>query len=227
MKKIKGVVFDFDGTLAELQINFELMKRKIASVAACFMPSRPEPDHVPALEWLDMLAREIERNDPALALEFHCRGRLIITAMELDAARVSSLFPYTRPVLDSLARKGVATAIITRNSHCAVKTVFPDVEKRCGVFISREDAPSVKPDPAHALAALKKIGINPEESIVIGDHLLDIDTARNAEIRCGVVATGSLSLEELSVGEPDFMASDLLGLMRELEEKNLLQPAAR
>ncbi len=222
MEKFKAVVFDFDGTLAELQIDFQLMKKKIAAVASCFLPQRPEPNHVPALEWLDMLALEIERQDHALALEFHCRGRLIITAMELDAARSAALFPYTRLVLESLSEKGVATAIITRNSHCAVKSVFPDIEKMCGVFMSREDAPAVKPDPAHALAALKKINARPEEAIVIGDHLLDIDTARNADIRCGAVATGRLSLDELRAGRPDFLARDLPGLIRELEERNLL-----
>lgn len=117
------------------------MKTKIAALGEVFLEKRPTPGPTPALEWLEELVQEAMKWDRDEGLEFRSRGRLVITAMEMDAAREGSLFEFTRPTLEKLDACGVATGVITRNISAAVKTVFPDIEDAVKVFIPREDAP--------------------------------------------------------------------------------------
>ena len=220
--RIRAMVFDFDGTLARLTIDFALMKRKLAALASAFLPRPPAPGPTPALEWLDELAARIGAEDPDHGNEFHSRGRLVITAMELDAAKEGELFPGTRPLLAMLARRGVRTGIITRNCTAAVRRVFPDVRESCGVFVPREDAPRVKPDPAHLLAALAALDTPPHDALMVGDHPLDIETARRAGAKSAAVASGATGSEALSGAGPDFLAQDLRGLIDQLTARGLL-----
>lgn len=219
---IRALVFDFDGTLARLTIDFELMKRRIASLAAVFLPHRPQPNSVPALEWLEELAARVAETDKGLAREFHCRARLAITAMELDAAREAELFVGTRPMLEGLARRGLACAVITRNSTAAVKVVFPDIHEHCRAFIAREDAPRVKPHPEHLLSALDRLAVDPGRALMVGDHPMDIETAKRAGTLSAGVASGRVGESALLEAGADFVAPDCAGLVQMLDSQGLL-----
>lgn len=219
---LQALLFDFDGTLADLTIDFARLRRKITALAEPFLGEEPEPSELPVLEWLDELADEIRGFDHALGQEFHCRGRLVIQATELDAAREARLFAFTRPLLASLRACGVKTGILTRNSTAAVRVVFPDVLACCDALVAREDTPRVKPDPAHARAVLARLGVAPAAALLVGDHALDIQAARAAGLASAAVTSGHASREELAAAAPDHLARDCAELMRLLSEQKLL-----
>lgn len=221
----QALLFDFDGTLAHLTIDFALLRRKIAALAESFLGEQPEVEEgrsVPVLEWLDELADEVREFDHALGQEFHCRGRLVIQATELDAARQAELFPFTRPLLSALRAGGVRTGILTRNSTAAVKVVFPDVEAACDAFVAREDAPRVKPHPDHALEVLRRLGVAPHRAILVGDHPLDVETARRAGLFSAAVASGAVPREVLAEAGPDWLAADCAELADQLRREGVL-----
>lgn len=215
---LRALIFDFDGTLAELHIDFDLLRHKITALAEAMLDARPEPSSLPVLEWLDQLALEVEQNRGRdVALELHSRGRLIIQATELDAARQGRLFPYSRRVLASLARRKVRTAVITRNSTAAVLQVFPEIRECCDVFLPREETSAVKPDPAHLLAALSRLKVEPSQALMVGDHPMDIETGKRVGALTAGVASGRLDQDDLAEEAPDFLAQDVDDLVRLLD----------
>jgi len=222
MRKLDAIIFDFDGTLAELTIDFDLMKRKIAALGEVFLGERPRPGRTPALEWLEELVQETFKRDRDEGMEFRTRGKLVIAAMELDAAREGKLFEFTRPVLETLGSRGVAAGVITRNISAAVKEVFPDIEELTQVFIPRELAPCVKPDPDHLLKALECIGADPARSLMVGDHPMDIETAKAAGSLSAAVTSGKMGAEAFRPLAPDFVAPDVGALMGDLDQKGML-----
>ncbi|MGE4293305.1 MAG: HAD family hydrolase [Desulfovibrio sp.] len=223
MGEIRAMVFDFDGTLAELTIDFSLMKRRVSALAAAFLGEEPEQSALPVLEWMKELAAEVEEFEGSeLALEFHSRARLVVNATELDAARSGRLFPFTEVMLDELAARGVGTAVITRNSTAAVRTVFPEIAKRCGAFIPREDAVAVKPDPAHVLQALERLGIAPGSALVAGDHGMDIAAGRAAGCATAGVLSGNMNAQALEAFRPDYIEADAAALVRRLMDEGRL-----
>ena len=217
-----ALLFDFDGTLSHLTIDFTRLRRKITALAEAFLGEEPEPSDLPVLEWIGVIADEIALMDEDLGKQFHTRGRLVVQATELDAAREAELFPSTRPLLASLRASGVKTGILTRNSTAAVKLVFPDVTACCDAFMAREDTQNVKPHPDHAQTLLERLGVAPGRALLVGDHPLDIETARRAGIFSAAVHSGHASAAELTAAGPDFLARDCQELLRALSEHSLL-----
>ena len=220
--KLEAFVFDFDGTLAELHLDFGEMKRLVGTLAGEYLPEPPVPPAVPALEWLESLAQTIESTNPAAAAEFRARAALLIRELELESARRGRLFPFTRTILEELGRKSVKIAVITRNCEEAVRLVFPDLERFCGALLTRDHVPKVKPDPDHLFRALHKIGSRPETAIMVGDHPLDIRTGRDAGVMTAGVSSGYASRGDLAGSGADWTANNCEELVRTLEREGLL-----
>lgn len=219
---LSAIVFDFDGTLAELHIDFSRLKHQLAAIAAAFLDGEASEVSLPALEYVEHIHRCLEKRSLSAAREFHSRCRLLITATEMDAARKGRLFPDALAVLHGLRQKRIRTGIITRNCSAAVGLVAPEIKIWCDAFLPREDVTRVKPHPEHLLTALQAMEVSVAESLMVGDHPLDIETAKRAGCRSAGVCTGHTSREALLAECPDILAEDLRDLMAQLAAKGLL-----
>jgi phosphoglycolate phosphatase len=222
MKNIEAIIFDFDGTLAELTIDFDEMKKRLKALGSAFLDPLPEKNDIPALEWVDFIADCLSADDPDLGKEFHTRCRFLIITMEVEAARNGKLFPFTCEILSSLRNSGIKTGIITRNTASAVRELVPDIDDISGCFLSREDVQNVKPHPEHLFKALEKIGVSAENSLMVGDHPMDLETGKRAGAMTAGVATGRMSVEELKKSNPDFVAANCSELIQLLEKEGLV-----
>jgi phosphoglycolate phosphatase len=221
-EKVQAMVFDFDGTLAELRLDFAEMKRRLSGLAESYLSrALPEPV-VPALEWSEMLRALIEESDTDCAEEFRYRANELVVRMELESAHRGCLFPFTRPILRLLGRRGIRTAIITRNCEAAVRVVFNDMDEFCTTFLARDHVPRVKPDPDHLFRALKKTKANPAGALIVGDHPLDVQTGKRAGILTAGVWSGSASSADLMKSGADWVARNCEELMRVLSEQKLI-----
>lgn len=206
--KIESFVFDFDGTLAVLRLDFAAMKLRLNALAANYFAPTPPPPFLPVLEWLAWLDERIRESTGDRTGEFRHKALAMISEMELQAARSGALFPFTRPLLKSLAEKGAKTVVVTRNCEAAVRLVFPDISDYCSGFFPRDHVLSPKPDPAHLIHALDSIGARLQTAIMIGDHPMDIQTGKAAGVMTAGVCSGSTCKEELVRAGADWVADD-------------------
>ncbi|TVM33025.1 HAD family hydrolase [Oceanidesulfovibrio marinus] len=213
---LEAVVFDFDGTLAELILDFAEMRRLVARTAAPFLSAEPAPGSTPVLEWLATLAAEAETLAVGSGAALTESALAAIEAMEVESAARGILFPFTRPLLDDLRKRGLACGIITRNCSKAVRTVFPDVDEHLEVVLTRDDVPRPKPHPAHLLDAIRRMGVDSRATLMVGDHPMDMETARAAGTRAGGVASGRITLDALSASGADIVAPDCAALFKPL-----------
>lgn len=219
---VKAVVFDFDGTLAELTIDFDVMRQGVAAVAGRYFASRPEPDSLPVLEWVENLRLLLAEEDRGAAADFFRACHELIKDMEMEGAARGRLFSATRPLLRSLAASGVACGVITRNCADAVLRVFPDMAEHCGCFLARDHVTRVKPDPEHLLTALTRLGCPPERGLMIGDHPMDVHTGIRAGTLTAGVAGGRMSEEDLRRAGALVTAPNLEELAARLKQAGLL-----
>jgi phosphoglycolate phosphatase len=193
---IQSIVFDFDGTLAELHIDFIEMRIRLESLASEYIPITWKAPLPPVLELLTMLTEKVAELRNGAAAEFQARASVLITGLEVEAAAKGCLFPFTRGLLEKLARRGIKSAIITRNCEKAVRMVFPDLDTYCTHLLSREHVERVKPHPDHLLKALRLIGSTPGAALMVGDHPLDIETG----LRAGTLTAGGSWHREVPIG---------------------------
>lgn len=243
---VRAVVFDFDGTLAAPTLDFGVMRRAVAEAMRPHLdphpapqphPQRdathrpyplhpPDPSHapdrpgrpdLPVMEWIAHVTALLEAHGrPADAAALHADAHAAIRRVEVEAAARGSLFPFTRPMLAKLAALDVSVAIVTRNCPEAVRAVFPDVDALCPCLLTRDDVPSVKPDPDHLLRALGMLGRPPAEALMVGDHPMDIVTGHRAGTLTAGVASGESPAHALHEAGAHVVADDCAALMVQL-----------
>ena len=220
--RLESIVFDFDGTLAELHLDFPAMKRQIRALAQQYFDHSLPELNLPALEWLGILVAALHESNASAAATLERRAAALIREIELDAAYRGSLFSFTRSILQSLQQQRIKIAIITRNCEEAVRIVFPDLDRYCAGFLARDHVLRVKPDPNHLFHALEKIAASPKTALMVGDHPLDIQTGQRAGTMTAGVWSGTATQEELVRSGADLTACNCKELLRALQERNLI-----
>ncbi len=117
------------------------------------------------------------------------------------------LYPGMTEWVDAIAASGGVSAVLTNKPERATRALlaFLGVEPRFVAIAGPETFGALKPDPAGLLAIMRAVGAAPGETVMIGDSIVDIETARNAGVAaCGI--TGGLGDEESLVGsKPDIL----------------------
>ncbi|MDD0851719.1 HAD family hydrolase [Halobacteriovorax sp. GB3] len=165
--QIKGFFFDLDGTLVDSKLDFDLMREDLAF-----------PEGVPILEHIDTLT------DP----NHIKRSHEIVHQHELKGAIESELIFGVIEFLNSIKEKNYPTAILTRNSRECSELMIKKHSLVVDHVITREDFPP-KPKPDALLHLAKINNLEPCECIYIGDFAFDIEAARNAGMKAGLILT--------------------------------------
>ncbi len=190
MKDIKAVLFDFDGTLAVINIDFLLMRKEILEIIAAYGIPADGLSGLFALEMVEVGRELIVRRDPGLEDAYLRETSDLIRDMELKGARGGRLFSGVRQMLTALKAAGIRTGVVTRNCLEAVTEIFPDIHDFCGAVVTRETAGKVKPHPGHLIAALQHLRILPGDAAMVGDHPMDVQSGKTAGAFTVGVLTG-------------------------------------
>jgi phosphoglycolate phosphatase len=209
LQSTKAFLFDFDGTLAELHIDFASLRREILLLAERFGlqdPVLPDPGYL--LELTASLRDQLGLRHPGKAHLFFQQAMSLIDAREQEAARPENLFPFTRRVLGLLLQADYRVAVLTRNSGPSIFRVFPDLHRYCHLFLPREAVARPKPDPEHVRAAVENLGVAARQAVMVGDHTLDIRCGRQAGLKTLAVLTGRTTAAEMAAARADLILPD-------------------
>jgi HAD superfamily hydrolase (TIGR01509 family) len=202
--RIKGVLFDFDGTLTMPgALDFPAIKREMAC-----------PPDLPILEYLETLPPL--RKGPLLE---------ILETKEGQAARESLPNKGAEACLDALKRKGLLIGIITRNSLQSVQKAFEKFKtidyRAFAAIITRDDGPP-KPHPDGVYRAAQRMGIFPHELLVVGDFRFDIIAGYGAGSPTVLLTNGREPVITPEDPAPDYMVVCLEELPAIVDRINLL-----
>jgi len=170
------------------------------------------------LEIIDEVYQILSKKDPSSAEDFYQKAHQILHEIEIRAAEKGSLIPGTEATLRSLRKKEIKVGIITRNCEDAVRKVFPNIDEYCDVFVSRNSVKKVKPHPDHLTYVMESLKISGEESMMVGDHIIDIQAGKRVGMKTIGVLTGRINKEEFEKAGADYIlreASEVLGLLEE------------
>ncbi len=210
LRGIKAIVLDFDGTLAVLNIDFSSMREKLLELMGRFGVSEGEIKERYILEMIGEVYEILSKERPSHALEFYQNAHKILHDIEIRSAEDGRLLYGALETLRKLRANGLKIGIVTRNCEEAVRKVFPDIDKYCDIFISRDRIMNVKPHPDHLLSVTKALGILPKEAFMIGDHPIDIQVGKKVGMKTIGVLTGRTKREEFEKAEADYILKDIL-----------------
>ena len=218
--KIRAFIFDFDGTLAVLNIDFSSMRGKVFGLMKGYGVSEELVEERYLLEIIDEVYQILSKKDPSGAEDFYQKAHQILHEIEIRAAEKGNLIPGVEGTLKSLREKGIKIGIVTRNCEDAVRKVFPNIDEYCDVFVSRNSVKKVKPHPDHLTYVMESLKISGEESMMVGDHIIDIQAGKRVSMKTIGVLTGRINKEEFEKAGADYIlreASEVLGLLEQQE----------
>jgi len=155
---IKAVIFDLDGTLTQPFFDFDAIREEMGL-------SR---DAGPVLEVMNSMTDQQRRNAEAILYEHEHR-----------AVVQSTLNPGARETLDWLRQSGIYIGVLTRNRRENAEAVADKHNLKFDGIVGRDDGP-VKPDSFGVLHLCRQFGVNPQQTMVVGDYLFDILCAKTA-----------------------------------------------
>lgn len=129
------------------------------------------------------------------------------------AAGLQKKFPNADSGIRLLNRSGIKTAVVTSKRLETLRegVEFLGLEGCFDAFVTPADTKKHKPDPEPVLFACEKLGVRPENALMVGDSVFDILSGRRAGAKTAGV-NYSTTREALLKLSPDFMADDLLAL---------------
>lgn len=216
MSKLKAVLFDFDGTLMntnELIIqSWQHVFKKIRGHEADRAVIKSTFGEI---LW-DTMRKFFPEEDPDEMVAIYREYQRNINEEPI------LMFDGMEELVAELRSRGVLMGIVTSrlwSSSLQGKYKF-DVAHLFDALVSAADTNIHKPNPEPCLICLDKLGVSPEEAILIGDTKFDIECARNAGVRSVLVGWSLQDGEKLREEyAPDYYVEDVAELRELLLEK--------
>jgi len=120
-----------------------------------------------------------------------------------------------RRFVGRLGAKGVSLALVTGTArHEVTKILPPEVRRRFSVSVTGDEVDHGKPHPEPYLLALKKLGVRPQEAVVLENAPFGIHSAKQAGLMCIALET---SLPKSYLKAADMVFSSFRELEKEVD----------
>jgi phosphoglycolate phosphatase len=170
-----AVVYDLDGTLVRLLVDWDDVAREAARVFA---------DADATVHGIDLWGM-ID-----LAEEYGLRGEVeaVISEHERDGARASDRLPLADAVPGFDGPAGVCS--LNCEDACRIALDTHDLSRYVDAVVGRDTVSTRKPDPKPLLATLDRLGVEPTDAVFVGDSPRDELTADRAGVAFRYVEGG-------------------------------------
>ena len=219
---IECVLFDLDGTLIDTAPDFE-------QVVNTLLQEQGRPPIDPNLigqtvsngaRALVTLAFTIEQ-DHADFDRLH--QRLLALYLEQIRQTRATLYPGMEQLLDNLEAANIPWGIVTNKPEKYSQLLLENMAllHRCKSLVCPDHVQETKPHPEPILLACQQLDVDTERTVYLGDHLRDIQAAKNADVIAIAAAYGYLAADaRVEEWYADFIlqapeqAESLLNLLR-------------
>lgn len=186
MNRFKAVLFDLDGTLARtMEDTFKAWQAVLKEYG---IDLKPEDFYPLEGTRLDELAKRLFA---IYHLEAQDERELVKKKEEYYLENYHfALYLGVEELIELLRSKNIPIAIITTGLTNRVhKSVLREFLEKFDVVVTGDDTDEAKPSPAPYLRGAEKLGISPEECIVVENAPLGIESAKSAGAYCIAIST--------------------------------------
>lgn len=211
----KLLVFDWDGTLADSVNCIILCKQQLAKNYQLSIPSAEIIKSVLGMNF-DLA---LERCFPKTNQEILKRFGKEFQALMQTAMYHADLFPQTKTTLNHLKEIGFKLAIATSKSRKELDGAIHQtgLDMMFDLTCCGEEYSS-KPNPEMLLHIMNKLSVEPKDTTYIGDTVIDINFAKNANVDVTCVSFGACEEKELSEHHPTKIIHNWNDLLQGIEK---------
>ncbi len=219
--KIKCVIFDLDGTIAQTNElifeTFNYISRKYTGKV--FTPEEIANEFFGPPEEGGIRKLIILYGDDKIKSEEFIREatKEFYSYYEMNHHKARE-YEGIRDLLSSLKMAGLKLAIFTGKGRVTTSITLKklDLEKFFDIIITGDDVKSHKPSGEGIKKILEILNLSPDEAILIGDATSDVKAAREAKVKVISALWDSLAKEKVMDMKPDITVNSIEELKKVL-----------
>jgi HAD superfamily hydrolase (TIGR01549 family) len=215
--KVDAVIFDLDGTLIDsIDIYFAIVENTLQRLD---LPAVSRSQILGAAEsenfrWELVLPEEVLKRKQTIVDEAWTVINEIAPKMFADNV---DLIRGADRMVKYIASKAMKIGLVTSTQRRYLKIKMQPlkhagVDKLFDVIITSDDVAKRKPAPDPLIACAKKLELQPENCVYVGDTATDIKAGKEAGMRTVGVLTGFDDYESLNRENPDAIISSVQNL---------------
>jgi HAD superfamily hydrolase (TIGR01509 family) len=209
MFMVKAVIFDWDGTLADTKKAVVQSFQKVLGEIGCVVSDEfiARRMGIGTRNTIEEALEECNITFDEDMLENLTKEKIIIQASLSD---IVPLFGGAVELLETLHGR-IKIALATMSSRKVVDKLLPEkrIEGYFDVVVTADEIVKSKPDPEVFLVSAAKLGVKPEDCVVVEDSVFGVRAAKAAGMKCIAVSSGAYSREELGKEKPGIIVNAL------------------
>jgi len=214
----RAIFFDLDGTLVEFCIDYLAARREALRLLE-------DRGYLRELKFtvkdsIFFMDREIKqllksKGEPVNTYdEIHSALMAIVEKYESQAADRTKLLPSAKETLEELKNMGLRLVLFTADGDKAMNTIVEktSIGQLFDTLVSRGSSTEVKPHPQHVTSAVASSNAPPDETVVVGDSVVDILSGKHINAITVGVTTGLSGKQELAEAGADYLIDSITEL---------------
>lgn len=192
----KSVLFDLDGTLCN---TIALIVASYQHALGEVLSHEEDPEVIRG--WIGRTLPDVFSQWPEQA---QALDRSYVTFNLANLARLQTSYDGIPVLLADLAEAGVRIGVVTskRRPTAVLSLQAAGIDGLVEVACGLEDTKAHKPDPEPLQVGMRKLGMDPADTVYIGDATVDVRAAKAAGIDQVSVTWGSGTPDELRAEQP-------------------------
>jgi HAD superfamily hydrolase (TIGR01509 family) len=210
--RVRGVIFDVDGTLADSLDFYYRMACALVEALDAPAVSRERVYELMGSGDPDLLVKLFPTDLPDLESKLRqALGEAVRVWMRRLAAEAEP-FAGSLELLRALHAAGRPLGIATSSSSALPFLDRWGVRQLFASIVGREHTERRKPHPDPVLRCVRELDLAPDEAAYVGDSPIDIQAGRAAGVRTVGVLTGTSTREILEAASPDYIIDSVADL---------------
>jgi phosphoglycolate phosphatase len=221
-KDVEAVLFDFEGTLVDLQWNLQgAVKETLEMLRTLGFPIQRLQGMKYSILMLEAvkMAWEMEQSP------YRVREKIgaIYDRFDGDAFTRWTLREGSKDLLSLLKTKGIKIGLVSNVGRKALEKALPKLDLRAffNVVVSRNDVQDMKPSGEGLRLALGRLQVMREKALYVGDSLDDVQAAKAAGVKVIIITGQESSKTELLSAGPDQLITHFNELLASLTKVTL------
>lgn len=213
LQGIQLVIFDFDGTLGDTRGTIVATMQQ--TISELHLPEKSDKECAATIgltlkNCYRQLFPQLDGEELERCAEAYRR------IFEVNKLRYKPiLFPHVKETLTWLKEHGIRMTVASSRTTFSLHDLLErlDIANFFEYALGSEDVTNPKPDPEPVLKTLKKMGVEAERTLVVGDMAVDILMGARAGCKTCGVTYGNGTFEELTQSGAGSIINDMAELV--------------
>ena len=222
---IEAVIFDLDGTLSHFNLDYKALRSEVRTyLMSIHVPVSVLNVNESIFEMLKKAEIFVKNSTKSSEVfeEVRTHAFLIAERYEMEAAATTRLLTGAVETLKELQKMNLKTGICTTSSEKAANYILQrfKIDGFFKVIIPRNKVKYVKPHTEQFELALKKLGALAKATLIVGDSVVDMQSAKELKAIAVGLTSGLSATDQLMKNGANYIITSLNDLPVLIKEIN-------